>query len=338
MSERRFSWFSRVVFGTGLLTILWGYFLRISESGDGCGTDWPLCHGALVPTEHPFSTWVEFTHRVTSGWVLILVLVLAFWARRVYREGHLVRRAALAALLLTVSESLFGALLVVLGWVATDVSLGRILIRPFHVTNTFLLLGALALVPWWAHTRPRGSVPGTAPGPATSARERLRPILPALVGAMALAWTGAWTGLAATAFPARTLQEGLEQYQAPEHVLIPLRVLHPLLALGVVVLLLRLARQLWDANPGNRGDSEAKASSLRIRRLAAGVGVLGPLQLAMGALTLAIGNPPMARLAHLFLADLLWLSLVWLAAELWAGHSRTKEVEGVSERTNAARS
>jgi heme A synthase len=230
--NRQFSLFAWGVFGYSLLAILWGYFLRISESGDGCGTDWPLCHGAVVPATPHFSTFVEFTHRLSSGLVLLLVLAMAVWAFRAFPRGAAVRKAAGASLLFTVSESLFGAVLVVFGWVATDVSTGRILIRPVHVTNTFLLMAALVLTAWWASR-------GTSRVPSLRS-DRVRLLLPGMLGTLALAWTGAWTGLATTAFPAQTLQEGVGQYLDPEHLLVSLRMLHPLLAVAVVAILIRM--------------------------------------------------------------------------------------------------
>ncbi|TVP76617.1 MAG: heme A synthase [Gemmatimonadales bacterium] len=295
MSESRFRPFAWGVFIYGFLVIQWGYFLRISESGDGCGTDWPLCHGAVVPDAPPFATFVEFTHRLTSGIVLLLVILMAIWAFRAFPRGAPVRKAAGAALLFTITESLFGAVLVVLGWVAGDVSTGRILIRPIHVTNTFLLLGALAATAWWAR-RP----PGT---PLRPLREALRPAALPILGVLALGWTGSWTGLAATAFPHETLAEGMGQYVDPEHILIWLRMSHPVLALAVIWFVVRMARR---TGPGE--------DSVR-QGLARAAAVLALVQLVVGPATILLLNPIWTRLGHLVLGDLLWVALVWLVAE-----------------------
>ncbi len=293
--------FARFAWGVGAYTlavILWGYFLRISESGDGCGTDWPLCHGEVIPATPAFSTFVEFSHRLTSGVVLLAMVLLALLAFRSFPRGHALRFGAGAALVLTLTESLFGAILVVFGWVAGDISLGRILIRPVHVTNTFLLMAAVALTAWWA-TRGVREVPRAAPG-------GVRPLLLPVLGVMALAWTGAWTGLAVTAFPATSVGEGMGQYVAPDHLLIWLRLSHPILALGVIVLLVRLARDAH-ARALHRGDRG-------MRWLALGVGGLAAIQLLAGPLTIVLGNPVGMRLGHLLLADLLWVALVLLVS------------------------
>ena len=243
MGGKRFSTFAWGVLTYAMAVILWGYFLRISESGDGCGTDWPLCSGELVPAGAGFPTWVEFTHRASSGLTLILVVVLASLAVRSFGRGHPVRRAALASLLLTVTESLFGAILVVFGWVAGDVSVGRVLIRPFHVTNTFLLMGALGLTAWWASRRVDRT---TSLGKPESRRFRA-----AGAGLLALAATGSWAGLAGTAFPAETVLAGLTQYLDPEHLLVYLRTAHPLVAVLALVLLVR------DVTPAGGGSGGA---------------------------------------------------------------------------------
>jgi heme A synthase len=295
MSDRGFTRLAWVVFGYSLLAILWGYFLRISESGDGCGKDWPLCRAGAAAETPEFSTFVELTHRLSSGLVLLAVLVLTIYAYRLYPKGSAVRFGATAALLFTIGESLFGAVIVLLGWVATDVSFGRILIRPVHVTNTFLLIAALALTPYWA-SRGITALPRVS-GPAA------RLLVVAVVGTLALAWTGAWTGLAATAFAAGSLREGLAQYMEPEHLLVSLRVVHPLLAVGVVMLLLRVSARL-----------RANFSDSMLQRLAAAVAYLAVVQLIVGPVTIALSNPTWARLLHLALADALWIALLLAGA------------------------
>jgi len=296
MADRRFPALAWGVLGYSLVVILWGYFLRVSESGDGCGTDWPLCLGSAVPERAEFPTWVEYIHRISSGVVLILVIGMAAWARRRYEKGHAVRAAAGVSLLLTVTESLFGAALVIFGLVAADVSNARIAIRPFQVLNTFSLMAALALTAWWAQR-------GTPVVP--SLRDpRGRPLVPALAGLLLIAATGAWTGLAGTAFPAATLAEGIGQYLDPEHLLIYLRVVHPAIALLLIVLVAKTVI-------GLTGGSSPAA----VRRLAWAACVLGAAQFVLGPLTIVLHYPTALRLGHLAVADLLWVALVLLASE-----------------------
>jgi len=49
-----------------------------TESGLGCGTEWPLCHGKFVPA-HTLASVIEYTHRLvssTAGILAVIVLVL----------------------------------------------------------------------------------------------------------------------------------------------------------------------------------------------------------------------------------------------------------------------
>lgn len=296
MADKRFRLLAWLVLVYSLLVILWGYFLRISESGDGCGTDWPFCHGAVVPQGAAFPTWVEYIHRVSSGVVLILVLGMAIWAFRRFERGHALRWASGAALLLTLTESLFGAALVVFGLVAGDVSTARIVIRPFHVTNTFSLMAALALTAWWAER-------GVSRLPEWRGPQGRR-FGGAALGLLVVAATGSWTGLAGTAFPAASVAEGIGQYLAPEHLLVYLRIAHPLIAVVVVVTILRLSfsvrRELADS-PGSW--------------VAGGVMAFGALQLLLGPFTVLLLYPTALRLTHLLAADLLWIGFLWLASE-----------------------
>jgi len=80
MVNTRFSRFARGVLGYNLAVILWGAYVRATGSGAGCGAHWPLCNGEIIPRAPQVETVVEFTHRVTSGLVLVLAVALVVWA------------------------------------------------------------------------------------------------------------------------------------------------------------------------------------------------------------------------------------------------------------------
>ena len=42
----RFAW---GVLGLNVLVIIWGAFVRATGSGAGCGSNWPLCQGEVIP-------------------------------------------------------------------------------------------------------------------------------------------------------------------------------------------------------------------------------------------------------------------------------------------------
>lgn len=62
-----------------------GTLVTTSGSGHGCGASWPLCHGQFIP-EFAISTAIEFTHRVATAAVTVLVLLLAFGVLWLWRS------------------------------------------------------------------------------------------------------------------------------------------------------------------------------------------------------------------------------------------------------------
>src|SRR5512139_38143 len=143
----RFAW---GVLGYNLLVVAWGAFVRATGSGAGCGKHWPTCNGAIVPRAPAVETAIEFAHRATSGLALLSVLALLLWALRAFPRGHAARKASAWAMALMITEALVGAGLVLFGWVAKDTSPGRGWAMAVHLTNTFLLLAAIALAADWS--------------------------------------------------------------------------------------------------------------------------------------------------------------------------------------------
>ena len=94
------------------LLIVLGAVVRITGSGMGCGDDWPVCHGRLVPSLADIATLIEWSHRLVAAIVSILIFVLAaltWWYRR---RGAAVGRAGYLALALLVLQVLLGAVTV----------------------------------------------------------------------------------------------------------------------------------------------------------------------------------------------------------------------------------
>ena len=296
MLRPRFAPFAWGVVIVSFLVIVWGAYVRASGSGAGCGSHWPLCNGTVLPRDPALETIVEFLHRATSGVALLLVVGLAVLARRTYPAGHFVRRAAWASLFFMVTEALVGAGLVLLELVAHNDSIARAVYLGVHLVNTFLLLAALTLTAWWGSGRP-------APVRPVDWR-RLAPLLLTLGGLLLVGVTGAVTALGDTLFPAGSLAEGMRQDTSPTaHILLRLRVLHPILAItvGTVLLVLSVRGTLRETSP---------ATSL-VGRFAAGLVLT---QVAAGVLNLLLLAPIWMQLVHLFLADLVWLSAVLLTA------------------------
>lgn len=287
MSFSRFAQFTVLL---NLLVIIWGGYTSASGSGDGCGTDWPLCSNLVAETASVtrFETLVEFTHRMTSGVALLAVIALLVWARRRYPTRHIVRRMAWASFVFIILESLLGAGLVIFEYVDTNESLARAFWQPIHLVNTNLLLGCLGLTAWWA----------TQPLPERW-QPRLNWIIGLLVGLLLLGGFGTIAALASTIFPSESFVDGVQRdFARDEHYLIRLRVLHPLIATVLGGYLYSL-RNRWPHRWAN---------------VALGLFVT---QYILGALAAVLLTPIWMGLLHLLLSDLLWLSVVfWLATLL----------------------
>ncbi|UCF41911.1 MAG: COX15/CtaA family protein [Gemmatimonadota bacterium] len=97
--------------------IVLGFVVRITGSGMGCGDDWPLCNGRVLPAFDSAKTVIEFAHRLAVLGLTALTLALAAHAYKLRGApggsgpGGTLRPAALAVLLLVV-QSLLGAVTV----------------------------------------------------------------------------------------------------------------------------------------------------------------------------------------------------------------------------------
>lgn len=309
---RSFARYAWAVLVYNLAVVAWGAFVRATGSGAGCGRHWPMCNGQVVPRAAAIETAIEFTHRTTSGLSLLLVIGLVLLARRSLPAGHAARRAAWASLGLLVIEALVGAGLVLFGWVAKDASASRGWVVAVHLTNTFLLLGALALAA------------GLADQPAGLALRRRGPLVATLLLALATVLlagaTGAIAALGDTLFPALSFAEGLRQeLDGAGHVLLRLRVLHPFAAIASAIAAALAARAALRARPEER-----------VRLRATALLVLLGVQLLLGAVNVLLLAPVWLQLLHLLLADLIWIGLVLLGAGVLAPTPAADESPGLT--------
>lgn len=104
----------RLAFICMLLTyflIVFGGYVASSNSGMGCGPEWPLCNGEVVPVLKG-ATLIEFGHRVIGALLGILSLVLFVKLFR-SKEEQVVRLAAFSMLGLLIIQILLGGIVVV---------------------------------------------------------------------------------------------------------------------------------------------------------------------------------------------------------------------------------
>ncbi len=299
----RFQKWTRILVVYTVIVILWGAWVRISHSGDGCGDTWPLCRGQLIPEAEQGKTWVEFAHRGMSGIFGFLILGLFFWARQVYPKGHLVRRWAGWSLFFTITEALLGAKLVLFKLVGTNDSPYRAFIMSLHLINSLMLTASIALTADLAGTAKwkfRDSSPWTFDG-----LKPRRIVSGLLLSFFIIGVTGAIAALANTLFPSFSLAEGFQaDWNQDSHFLVRLRGLHPLMGIlfgGSIALTAWLSIQLQKPHEEN-----LKKRS-RILAITTGVGI------AFGIGTLLFLSPVWMKLVHLTLAHSIWILIVlWI--------------------------
>jgi len=113
--QRILKWFA-VLTTIGMLFILiGGALVTKTESGAGCGDSWPLCHGELIPSNITPELVIELSHRVVSGLVGIMVLVLSVWSYKVIGHIKEVKFLSLLSFSFLVLQALIGAAAVVWG-------------------------------------------------------------------------------------------------------------------------------------------------------------------------------------------------------------------------------
>jgi heme A synthase len=299
MKLDRFAKYAWLTLAFNLLVIVWGAYVRASGSGAGCGSHWPLCNGEVIPGSPTVKTIVEFSHRLSSGLALLLVvgaLVWAFLARAFCAHSPKrprIRYAASAMFFMSM-EAAIGAGLVLFEMVAENKSIARALWMSAHLVNTFLLVGTLTLMAWAATTGGRLNVRGQG---------SINWVLAAaIVATLILGVSGAVSALGATLFPVTSLAEGLKQDLSPTaHVLIRLRFFHPLIAIGVSGLLILTAYSARSRQPRND-----------VKRWSTALIALVFVQLGAGAINLLLHAPIWLQLLHLLLSDLVWIALVLL--------------------------
>jgi heme A synthase len=294
----RFAW---GVLAFTLMVVLWGAYVRATGSGAGCGNHWPLCNGEVVPASPAVQTMIEFTHRAMSGIDGVLILILLAWAVRVFPRSHPARLGASLSFVFLVTEALIGAALVKLEHVAQNASVGRAWSLSGHLINTLGLLACLALTAWWA-----------GGGSRLDWRSRKWALIsPSILLFILTGISGAIAALGDTLFPVSSLAAGFRQdFDPAANVFLRLRLYHPFLAavtgVWLVLYAFRTATRTQSARP-------------YARYLLALVAV----QLGAGALNLLLLAPVWMQMVHLLMADLVWISLVLMAASILQKQPRT---------------
>lgn len=234
-------------------------------------------------------TLIELAHRVKSGLFGILIIGLYIWARKIFPRGHHCRNSAFMALLLTITEALLGAKLVLLGLVADNSSALRAVSMSLHLGNTLLLLFALTAC-WESKNSFRLK---RFPWPQKG-------MWICIAALFTIAISGSWAALASTLFPSTSLLAGIKaDFNNASHWLIRIRVLHPILALSLSLLSLYLIQT-----------AKEKCSDSAIKKLGGFVQIFICSLILIGMSTLLSGAPTIMKLLHLLSADLVWIIII----------------------------
>ncbi|MGB1012747.1 MAG: COX15/CtaA family protein [Nannocystaceae bacterium] len=297
MPSTRITRFAWGLLAYTIFVILFGAWVRITGSGAGCGEHWPTCHGEIVPRAPEIETIIEFTHRLTSGVYGILVVLLLIAVIRRFPRGHLARLTAWLTLLFTISEALVGARLVLLGLVADNDSVDRAIWMAIHLINTSFLTGSLAACCWSS---------GQTQSPRRVDKRTFWISIGALVGLGVVGVSGAVTALGDTLYPVLEGGAGLVERVANDqalgaHFLQKVRILHPMIAVGVGALLLGASQILAGWYPSKNVEALARWVSY---------GVV--LQITAGVVNIMLSAPGWMQIIHLLCGTMLWIGVVLL--------------------------
>ena len=299
VGARRFAW---AVVGWNIFVALWGAVVRSTQSGAGCGNNWPLCNGEVIPVSPTWHTVIEFVHRQTVTVSVVTLIALVVWTFRATPKGSAARVFAGLSTALLVNEAFLGALLVKLGYVTNNHSVGRVIVLSIHLSNTLLMLGAMAMTARmlgtgqrWASLHARGKDKALA--------------LTGLLATLIVGVSGSLAALGDTLYPSASLRVAVAaDLNAASPWLLRLRGIHPLSAFIAGAFVVWLITR--------SGGS----------RLAKILLALLALQFVLGVGDVLLLAPTWMQILHLFGADLYWVTLVMLAANVvWSGAARAEK-------------
>ena len=189
------------------------------------------------------------------------------------------------------------------GWVEFDASIARLIVVPLHLVNTFLLVGAMTMMAFFAS--------GGQGFRIDTARTHDKLLLAGLGTILVIGATGALNALADTLIQSDTLRQAAPgEFLVTEPVLRQIRTIHPFVAIIGGLGLYMLVRYL------------AAEAGRTVKLLALGIQGIVWAQFVIGLLNIALEVPLEIQLIHLFVADVLWISFVLLGAHLLGGTQR----------------
>lgn len=124
-SERGMRWAGFISLAGIFAVNAMGFVDHDTQSGLGCGANWPLCHGALIPAFSNEAVIIEYVHRLlTLGFVVVLIVfLLGAWRRHHVEQWWKSMTVVLTSLLLAETAICTAGVLtvmpnVVMAWLA----------------------------------------------------------------------------------------------------------------------------------------------------------------------------------------------------------------------------
>ncbi len=273
----------------GYLLIVFGGTVRVLGAGMGCGPDWPLCNGQIIP-DLDLLAWIEFIHRLLALSVILLTGLLAIRGWRLRRLNPWYGRLPLLAAGLVLVQAGLGAITVFthLEALVVTVHLGVAL----TYLATTLILALLTLLGFPVATRTNGKPRLTSWGIA------------AALSVFVLMLTGAYTAKSGAAFACQEWPLCGGAWIPTGWNAVDVHLTHRLIAVlatGIVVAAARQARQRWPDAP-------------LIGGLAVAAAVLMGAQIFVGAANIWFRLAPVVSVAHLAVATIIWAMLVLVIA------------------------
>lgn len=272
--------------------IVFGAYLRASFSGDGCGQNWPNCgdgSNQIVQLTGTTKAMIESLHRVSAQIILPLSFVLALWGRKRFPEQNATTKWLWWSVFFSITEGLVGFALVKFGLTAYKDSVHRTVVMSVHLFNTFLLLASMT-------------------GAVASSAMKERPKLEGQGGVGALLGfaglcsfvLGISGAISALGTMLRTHDDVLAQALKPTaDYLDRLRVLHPFIAVSTGAFLVLACGLIayWRPTPQVRMGAKIMLG-------------LYAFQFVFGLVNIWVKAPIAMQMAHLLLADVVWVTLI----------------------------
>lgn len=96
-----------------LVIVIMGAIVTNTGSADGCGSSWPLCYGEVVPDADNHKTWIEYSHRVVSALLGVMVVALAIWAWLRVRQARETKLLAILSVFFIALQGVLGGAAVI---------------------------------------------------------------------------------------------------------------------------------------------------------------------------------------------------------------------------------